>query len=249
MSLHPAGRIALLALLVASLHAQAPERGPLPPAPADTRRVHETFFQVDLPETWRRMTPNEGIALRKRQLPFEMQVVQSNRLEVFGDVDRWLASGFDGRALQVVLSTPELTIDQVHLDAVVDHWNTWKGDDGGTRQVLAAEIGTVGVDRQPALCLQLRLVPGDGTPASRALEFYTSTSGQQLILSFRAWENDWQLAEPELRRMAGSLIFPTPPKRPEELGGRLLQAALLGGCVAFILLAIRHLRAANRSPN
>jgi hypothetical protein len=241
-------RAGVLGAFATSLLAQEEPAPASPPPAPGYQRVQGTFFQIDLPEGWRQLLPNE-VATVRNSVPWALRQVVPGRLMVFGEIDAWLAGRFDGRALVVFLDTLEQPVDEVHLAELVERWRDWRSPEGDRREVLSAEVTTVGRNDHPALCLALRTTQGDGGPDIRALDFHTSTSGRQLILSFRAWENDWVVAEPEIRREAGTLTFPRPPREPEELGDRLWQAAIVGGLVAVLLVAIRQLRTAMRTPN
>ena len=234
----------LLLLLLATVCAASgglPLRAQTVPEDATAlRRVEGGVFSVELPTAWRELTPPEALRMRE-QLPFELQEIMPGRHFVYGDVERWLRDGFDGRSLLVVARADELPVDAEVLERIEQHWDAWRGPNGERREVIGAEVGTVGTDQHPALILDLRLHSVAPAPAlpMRAREYYASSTGQQLILSFRAWEDDWTDAEPLLRRMAASLTFARPPREPARLGDRLLDAGLIGGFVGVVLLLLR----------
>ena len=208
-----------------------------PPAPGATR-LQTAFFQVDLPDDWRQLMPNESLALRET-LPWDFPIVQPGITDIFGPVDRWRESGFVGGALVVHRSDFEGEATPGYLAQVRGHWEEFRFDNGGRREVLAAQVGTLGRNDHPCLELELRSTAPDARP-THALEFHASTTGQELILSFRTWDDDYREVESTLRGIAATFTFPRPPNDPKDLGSRLSEAAWIGALVGLALIALRR---------
>lgn len=232
--MNPIGRspgILLAALLAAPLAAQD----------ARAQRYQGGVFALEIPGDWRELGPGEALGLAD-SLPIDMREISPGQVFALGPVDRWLAEGrFSGEALLVVAQRFERPTDEQELDEIRSFWKDWHGPDGSRREVLGAHVGEIGPDRHPVIALEMRLVPGSGAPPLHTLDYYASTMGQQLILSFRAWENDWQESEPKLRRMAESLTFARPPRKPPELSDTILPWAGLGAMVGIGLVIARRL--------
>lgn len=220
------------------------ESDPAPAPAAGYRRFVTELFAVDVPEGWREVLPNESVTL---DLPPDFPPVRPGWSHVLGDVDRWARDGYDGEALLAMVAGEfEAPTDQERLDEIREYWATTQLADGGRREVVRGRVTTVGRTDHPCLELEVRTIPADGR-VERCLEFQTSTRGRELILSFRAWEDDFPVAEPRLRTMAETLTFPRPPRTQEGLGDRLFDAALVGGAVGLILIGLRYI-ARRRGP-
>ncbi len=206
-------------------------------------RFRSQHFACDLPVGWRLMTPDEAVVLRS-QLPFDMQRVDPGRQFVIGAVDRWLAGGFDGRALVARVDDGVMATTQESVDKISAHWRDWRDPaaDDERRRVVASRITELGQDRHAAIELRLVIENSRAGRDLGALEFYLSTAKRVLILSLRAWDDTFSAAEPELRALADSLTFARPARAPEELSDRLLYAAVVGGLVGLLLLGLSRSR-------
>lgn len=205
-------------------------------APAETKRVTEQMFAANLPVDWRTMTPDEMFTLED-SLPYLMRVTNPGWYYSVGAVDRWLETGFDGRALCVSVQSGEIPIEQSSIDTIRESWAEPR--DGVYREFVSGEISTLGKDEHPVIECRLRSPASGSIPAIEALEFYVPTSGHLLILSFRSWQDDFDQAAPIYRRIADSMTFPRPPRGAEELSDRLFDAAIIGGLVGLALIIIR----------
>ena len=213
---------------------ETPEHRPAP----GYRRFVTQLFAVDVPEHWREMLPNESVTLA---LPPDFPAVRPGWIHVLGDVDRWAKDGYDGEALvAMVAGESEAPTDADRLAELRAYWETARLTDGGRREVLDGSSTTIGQTEHPCLELVVRTLPATGRP-ERCLEFHASTRGRELILSFRAWDDAFQEAEPKLRGMAETLTFPRPPRTLEDLGDRLFDAALGGGAVGLLLIGLRFI--------
>lgn len=222
-------RQALLALLLAAA----------PPAQAARHVSRDGSFSLVLPPRWRQLTPDEARSLaagRDPSMPADVVAPRPAAFYPYGDVDRWLARGFDGRCLTVQRAEGEATIDQDGLARV--RAGTVAGA-GLRREVLSARIAALGPAKHPVLECDSRLQLGEGTRWQRCLELFVPTGGDTLLLAFRAFEDDFAAALPELRAAADTLAFARPGRGPRRLGQRLLYPAMIGALVGVLLLVLR----------
>ncbi|MBK8974707.1 MAG: hypothetical protein IPM29_02165 [Planctomycetes bacterium] len=247
--------MSIAAVLLASFAVAAgcPQQ-PAPGSPAEPEHVtpdgfarhRDPLFAIDLPAHWRAVTPDESLDLQ-RLLPADVPRVQTGRVALFGDVDRWLAGDFDGRyLLALVASDFEAPEDDRRLATLRRHWEETTFAGGARREVLAGRVATVGLEAHPCVELELLGLPDAVGRRDRALEIYASTAGHELILGFRCFADDWDAAADTLRRMAASLAFARPAAPPERLGDRLTRALTVGAIVGLALLGLRHLARARR---
>ncbi|MCA8943174.1 MAG: hypothetical protein KDB80_11495 [Planctomycetes bacterium] len=220
--------LALLAALPTSARAQV-EQAPF-------ERSTFAMFAADLPKGWRPMTPDEMFALED-SLPYVMRVTKPGSYFSIGDVDAWLANGFDGRALFVSVQSGEIPIVESSIEVIRETWSQHHA--GVQREFLSGEITQVGKDAHPTIRCRIRTPPVESMPAIEAIEYYVPTAGHMLILSFRSWQDDFDRAVPLYSQIADSLTFPRPPRGAEELSDRLFDAAIIGGLVGLALIVIR----------
>lgn len=208
--------------------------------PEGFTRFLAELYAIDLPDDWRELYPNEWVQIRDR-LPADFPPVRPGHTRVFGAIDRWLESGYDGTALVAgIASDFEAPTDAARLEQVRRHWAETVFPGGGRRELLDGRPTTVGPDAHACLELEIRGLGVDGR-RDRALEFHASTASRELILSFRAWDDSWDREYPRLRAMADSLTFPRRPKDPEDLTDRLGEALWIGAVVGLMLVGLRFL--------
>ena len=219
-------------------HPQSANQG-TPPKPP---RFVGLSFSATLPPSWRPLTVDEEITLRRQLTPDMRHLIPGHRVS-FGPVDSWLESGFDGTALLAELSdAPELPVDEGGIAQIRNRWESFTSPDGGRRVVLSARIIDLGTDHHRAIECRIRSIPGDGSKAMEALEFYIPTGGHLLILSFRSWEDTFPETLATFRNVAHTLTFVRPPQGPEELADQLLYAAFFGILIGLLLLAANRTR-------
>lgn len=199
----------------------------------------DAVWAADLPPGWRELGREEVIDVAN--LPFDTPApaVQNGTLRVFGDVDRWLASGVAGGALVVMTSQGERDVDAALLAELRTTYDEARTDAGERRVIESVELGPIGPAAHPAIRLRVRGEDAQGRIAFRSIDLCTATSGKLLILSLRAWENEWSEFEPKLAAIASSMTFARPPRQRGELGDALLQAAVFGGIIIAVLLVLR----------
>ena len=198
-------------------------------------------FSANLPEEWRRLTPDEAFSLRDR-LPYAVRRPVPGQYDVLGDIDTWLASGFDGQALTVTSQTGEIPIEQASIDQIREHWKGGSNE-GPRRRFVDGEVTTIGKDAHPAIrcSMQTDAEPPSFGP-STSTDYYVPTHGQLLILAFHSWEDSVGRANPVMGPIVESASFPRPPKGIEDLGDRIGRALFVGALVGLGLVALRMLR-------
>ncbi len=209
------------------------------PSQASSGRHIDRVWAADLPEGWRQLGREEAADVRN--LPFDTpaEELRSALMTLFGPVDRWKRDGFAGGALAVASWEPEETVDQAFADKLRQTYEAPRTARGERRVVDSLQLSTIGPDQHPAILMEVHGADREGKVVFRSFDVCTGTSGQLLILSFRAWENEWHELEPKLRAMASSLTFARPPRQKGQLGDALLQAAVFGGIFVVALLALR----------
>lgn len=230
-------------LLLGSLAAQAANA---PEEWMDPRRR----FAVTLPEGWRALTPDEGRTLAAstdRRLPLEFAEPAPPHVLVFGAVDRWLASGFDGQGLVVAEQPGEPEMGPAGVAAIRAHWEGTADDQGPRYVVEAIELGAVGAEAHPAILARLRAT--DGSASWLRFDAYVPTAGDTLIFGLRwpapvsredaAAEGAATEGAAAWARLAATIKISRAARGNAELGGRLLWAVLLGLGVGLILHTVR----------
>ncbi len=241
----------LASLFIASSFAPAQDsktsENPLGPSSPErrARRHTQQYFSVQFPSDWRAMTPDEAIKLRP-QLPQDMHYVAPGDQDVFGPVDRWLASGYDGRSLLVRLQAANIAADEGLVALIRKQYEQPISAGARQREVEKSEIIKLGEGQHPAVvCQILTRVSGSGK-SYRAQEYYVPTGSKILILSFRSWDNDFGSAYPDFKEIASTLTFPWPAKTPKQLSDMLVTALILGGLLGLIFLALSKTRSQAR---
>jgi hypothetical protein len=236
-------RALVLGSILAGATALPGQAIPNPPEPPAGFQLFDELGVVHmiLPASWRELGPAEA-QLLGNGLPPGLRVTNPGEAQVFGAVDRWLAEGFDGRAMLYFVDSFELSATQENLDAIVAFHEGWSGGEGARRTVLSTGLGKIGRSDHPVMEIAMRYESGEPAhPPMRSRDLYASTMGRRLILSLRAWETDWVESEPVFRQVADSLVFARPPQveDDEDLSDRLLSAVLWGSVTGVGLLVAR----------
>ncbi len=200
-------------------------------------------FSIELPVSWRQVTPSELLELRAI-LPPDIHVTRPTGFYTVGPVDRWLAGDYDGVELVVQEQGNELSMDQEGVDRIRAHWREASGREGLGHEVLSSTITHIGPDDHPAILCQRLIVPeGPGTPI-QSLDAYIPTGGRQILLSFRSSQEDFSQHLPEFRKMLASATFARAARGSETLGSKLVFPAVVGALVGLILLVLHRRRRA-----
>ena len=197
-------------------------------SPQDAR---PSRYRITLPEGWRRLTPDEARTLQPK-LPADLrEMVVPGTLDRFGQVDKWLASSFDGRCLTIAQMEGEPSLDAEALATIRS-----RVEQRGL--YVSGRQATVGLNNHPVLEVVTRMQPGHWTKPMQALEIYAPTGGRLIIFEFRAYEDDFATALPQFRQALQTLVFAREPEGPPKLSDRLQNAAIVGAIVGLVLLVL-----------
>lgn len=200
-------------------------------------------FAIELPSSWRQVTPTELPDLRPI-LPPDIHFTSPMVFYTVGPVDRWKQGDFDGIHLVVQEQGAELPMDSDGVDRILDHWREVSGQEGLRHRVLGCDVTEVGPDQHPAIVCQ-RLIEADGPgPAIQSLDVYVPTGGRLVLLSFRCFEKDFANNLPEFRKMLASTTFARAARGAETLGSKLVLPAIVGAFVGLLLLMLHRRRVA-----
>lgn len=198
-------------------------------------------FAIELPVSWRQVTPAELPGLRD-VLPPDIHTTRPRDFYTLGPVDRWIAGDYDGVELVVQEQGVELPMDREGVDYILEHWAKVSGNGGLKQEVLSWEFTEVGPDDNPAiLCERLIEIEGSGK-SIQSLDAYVPTGGRQILLSFRARREDFSTELPRFREMLESATFARAARGSQKLGDKLLLPAVAGAFVGLLLLALRRRR-------
>ena len=215
---------------------------PCPPT-QERQRFQRPSFSIELPVSWRQVTPSELPELRAI-LPPDIHVTRPNSFYTVGPIDRWLAGDYDGVQLVVHEQGNELSMDQAGVDRILGHWKEASGTEGLRHEVVSSTITHVGPDNHPAIVCQRLIVPeGPGTPI-QSLDAYIPTGGRQILFSFRSRQEDFSEHLAEFRNMLASATFARRARGSQTLGNRLILPAAVGAFVGLMLLVLRRRRVA-----
>lgn len=219
----------LLSTALAAADAQDPRSEP--------ERLVQRYYSMVLPEDWRALTVDEARQLRA-QLPTSLSGVYPHQGQmVYGAVDRWIESGFEGFGLVVHQNqSGEIPLGEEGLQLLREEIPNRPGN---PRRIVSLEERAIGEDSHPALVAELASTDTNTRRDLRSLEFYVPTGGQLLILSFTSWEDSFGRAAPVFQQMVSSLTFARQARGPKEVGDQLLYAALIGAVVGVILIVLR----------
>ena len=236
-------RCALLLLLAGLCQVRGPaqDRPPAqaqsPAAAASETRTRRFIWSAELPPAWRELERQEAAAFEgKLFADTAVRAIERGELALFGAIDAWRETGVRGGALAVVVGDGERQADEAFIRELGEFYAGLTPD---RCEVLDARLGTLGDPPHPVVQMTRRVVPAADGPVFRSFDVFASTSGKQLILSFRAWENEYAELEPSFRAIASSLSFARPPRKPGALGDSLLQAAVFGGFLTVGLFLLR----------
>ena len=226
------------------------------PAPQNLRppAVHPSgAFKFAPPDRWRQLTiPEARLLGRTRATEFPVDLVDWRNLTPdympYGDVASWIEREFDGVCLVTYMLEGEVSLE----DEDESRRQIQSGAESASSQAgVVHEI--LGLDSvqlasaQKGYLARSRLRFGENLPVYRALEYYLPTAGSTLLLVFRAPEATFAQFEPEFRAVADSVILARAPRGRSGLGGRLLEALLLGSLVGAVLVFIYQRKNSKRT--
>ena len=232
-----AAKILTVGLLVGQTSAQ-PDRAQAEPARHTNR---SGLFSLVLPPDWRQVTPDEARALRDAT-GFSRDVLDPKPAEFYpyGNVDRWLADKrFDGRCMSVIVSDGEPAEGDDALDAIRSFAAEFTERGEGSYEILAARWTEIGPDAHPTIeCLSRRKTTGDERPI-RLLELFAPSGGRTIVLALRAFDGDFEAAEPVFRETVKTLRFAREPRGQRDLSSDIVYIAVIGAIVGLLLAVMR----------
>lgn len=201
-------------------------------------------FQLELPEGWRQIAPNEAVQISEiENSPVLLRMAQPSHFYAVGPINKWLAGDFQGPSLYVVEQRDEWYIEEDFEETVRSHWREQGLRTGVTHDITSVERQNVGT--QQVECVVAKRTSKDKTGlGSRSLDVHAPTGQQQIILSFSCAPEQFDRWQPEFRRWLDTLTFARVPDEPATLSDRLWTPILVGGAVGLVLLLLyRHTRA------
>ena len=237
-----AGRAALLQAVVSLGSAQVGAQAGLPEAQAAAFvDPANPVYSLVLPQGWRQVSPDLAREMRP-DMPADLAILLNRgKVDRFGAVDAWAATGFDGRCLTIHTENdgePELNAETLEQIQATFKQNS---DAGPLRFDGEPTIGSVGPAGHPAIECQLNILEGSGAQLSKSLVFLVPTGGKTLRFSFRANPGDFEAAEPLFRKIVNTISVSSPPEGKKELSDKLQTPLIIGAVVGFLLLALYKL--------
>lgn len=231
-------RMCLLTVAAGSVRAQAPTSQATRSAPGyvDPRGR----FALDPPLGWRTLTPDEGRSLRSRGgggVPAELLDPQPPHVVTLGNVERWLAGEFDGRALSVAVVDGEPDLDEAGLAALRSHFAALSARGAERYTIEKLTQASVGAGKCSALLANLLIT--DASTTRLRFDAYVPTAGETVTLALTWPVAQREAAEAAFRDLCASLQIGAPARGPGRLGSKLLWAALLGLCIGTVLHTLR----------
>lgn len=205
-------------------------------------------WQIDLPASWRQLTPDEARTLRQNPaagIPAELIQLMPADQHPWGEIDRWLQGGFDGRALAARVDE-EQDLDDATIANLRRQWERPREAGGPGARVEASRVTQVGRDGHPAIELVVRLPEAGAIPPATELQYYVPTGGRFVMLRMRAHERDFAAATAFYRPLVDSLRFARRQRGGSQRVTDFLYALGVGVVIVAILLGVH--RRVRRAP-
>jgi len=201
-------------------------------------------FQLELPEGWRQIAPNEGVQISEiENSPTLLRMAQPSHFYAVGPVEQWLTGNFDSPWLYVVEQRGEWYVEDEFEEMVRNHWREEGLRTGITHDVHSVERQKIGT-QQVNCVVATRTSTAKNGRSDNWLDVHAPTGKQKLTLSLRCSKEQFDRWQPEFRRWLDTLTFARVPDEPATLGDRLWTPVLVGGAVGLVLLLLyRHTRA------
>lgn len=241
------GSLLLTLLLTAAAPAQTPPaaQAPTPPPAAGQQRWHNLndTFEVDLPEGWRQIAPNE--ALRVGELagaPRDLHRADPRAQYAVGPVDRWLAGDFASPWLYVREIGEEAVFPDDYAERLQTMWREHGAATGVEYTLADVTKEPIGRQGHRAITTVRTSRPKDG-PATKSLDALVAAGRQQVTLSFTCLAGDFDRWQPEFRKWLTTATFAREPRPEPKLSDRLWTPLLVGALVGIALvIGYRHTR-------
>ncbi|MBX3464623.1 MAG: hypothetical protein KF830_15750 [Planctomycetes bacterium] len=200
-------------------------------------------FQLDLPASWRQLSPGEARTIAALPgAPADLGYVEPRLFYAIGPVDDWLQGRFDTPWLWVVEQDNEWVVDDDFAFGLRRLWQQ-RGEATGTRHELAeVRRDEAGPRRHPVLTARrTSTLPGGG--ATTSLDVHAPTGGRQVSLSFTCRAGDFDRWEPEFRNWLATVRFARAAQGEPQLSDRLWTPLATGAVVTVLLLLLyKHTR-------
>jgi len=210
-----------------------------------TFQNYNRTFQLDLPEGWRQIAPNEAVQIgANAQAPPNITPTSPRSLYTVGPIDTWLAGDLDGPWLRVIERKDAWYIDDDYEQTVRDNWRQQSDSTDVWHQVEQVKLEKIGTQQVECIVAIRTSTPPKPRVATQSLDIHVPTANQQLIFSFGCPVDQFSQLQPKFRRWLETLTFARVAEAPATLADRLWTPLLVGGAVGIVLLLLyKHTRA------
>lgn len=187
------------------------------------------------------MTPDEAILLSRSEdstIPADLLIPTSAANYPYGRIDSWLADGFDGQAMTFQVADGECPTDETGLELIREKAET--SGDGWTRSLTEAALTELGPANHPAIRATVVATSDKSTQPIKSLVWFVPSGGNTLVVSFRAWEGDFEAAAPIFQAASATMAFASEAQGSPSLGGKLIYPIFVGALVGVLLMVLRH---------
>jgi hypothetical protein len=201
-------------------------------------------FQLELPEGWRQIAPNEAVQLSEnpKSAP-DITPTSPRLLYTVGPIDKWLAGDLNGPWLRVIERKDEWYIQDDYASTVRDNWRRQSDSTDVSHQVESVQLEKIGTQQVECIVAVRTSTPKPPRAATRSLDIHIPTANQQLILSFGCPLEQFDQWQPEFRNWLATLTLARVADAPATLADRLWTPLLVGGAVGIVLLLLyKHTR-------
>ncbi|MFK7741292.1 MAG: hypothetical protein AB8H80_13310 [Planctomycetota bacterium] len=238
---------ALIYLLAAVLLATATLSGQEAGAERATWRNFNQTFQLDLPDGWRQISPNEARQIGEDpNSPPELRLAQPTLMYAVGPIERWLEGDYSGPMLFVREQRDQWYIDEDYKQTLRDAWRA-HGEINNVEHELD-DIGKEKLGTQEVECIVATRTrtSGDNSAPLRCLDVYAPTARQQIGLTFACEPERFERHLPAFRSWLDSLTFARLAQEQASLGDRLWGPIVIGGLVGIVLIVLYKRTSARR---
>ena len=202
-------------------------------------------FQLELPEGWRQIAPNEAVALKDQpDAAPGLYPTQPRLMYTVGPIDDWLNGDLSGAWLRVIERKDTWYIGDNFESFIREHWRQASGNTDVAHQIDDVSLVKIGTQQVECITAIRTSTPPPQRPATRSLDIHIGTANQQLTLSFGAALADFDKWQPKFHDWLESLVLARVAEAPQTLSDRLWTPLLVGGAVGLVLLLLyKHTRA------
>ena len=202
-------------------------------------------FQLELPDGWRQIAPNEAVALKDQPNAAPgLYPTQPRLMYTVGPIDDWLSGDLSGAWLRVIERKDTWYIGDDFENFIREHWREESTNTDVAHQIENVRLEKVGTQQVECITAIRTSTPTPPRPATRSLDIHIGTANQQLTLSFGSASKDFDEWQPKFHDWLESLILARVAESPQTLSDRLWTPLLVGGVVGLVLLLLyKHTRA------